>query len=243
MRLFQAIDLIPGQSIWLDEQAAHYVARVLRATIGEALTLFDGKGTACQAVISHINKKGVMVCVGDYLSTKTESSLNIYLAQGISRGEKMDFVIQKSVELGVTHFFPLLTDRCNVKLSKEREQRRMDHWRGIMISACEQSGRNILPELSQPLTLAEWLPMVNACAKGVLSPHAKQAFSASQWPHDCRSFALLIGPEGGLSDQEISCASYHHFCSFHLGPRILRTETATITALSILQYQYGDLRG
>jgi 16S rRNA (uracil1498-N3)-methyltransferase len=166
--------------------------------------------------------------------------LNLWLAQGISRGEKMDYTIQKAVELGVTKIIPLITERCNVRLDEERSQKRLQHWEKIIISATEQCGRNQIPEILPPQSLTHWLKNRVADYFFVLSPTATQKLSEMSIPKTAR-IALLIGPEGGLSDQEIDYLTQQQFIPISLGPRILRTETAAIAAITAFQCYFGDL--
>ena len=238
MRIYQS-SIPQSGSFQLDARATHYLANVLRANINDPLTLFDGLGNEYAAVITSITKKTIVVDILSFQQRSVESNLNIILAQGIARGEKMDFIIQKAVELGVTTIIPLVTERSNVRLEKERSEKRLQHWHSIMISACEQSGRNYLPNISSPTTLSNWLPHCQADQRFVLTPHESNKLSFSP-ARTLRTIAILLGPEGGLSDNEIRQAKNEHFLSLNLGPRILRTETATIAAISILQYAYGD---
>lgn len=185
-------------------------------------------------------KKTVSVKIKFFSNRERESSLELYLAQGISRGEKMDFTIQKAVELGVKKIYPLLTERCNVKLDAERSAKRLLHWQLIITNACEQSGRNWIPEIMAPQSLASFLHTVTADHKFVLAPHAK--IPLTDYPlnsHD--RVVLLIGSEGGLSEEEILQAQQQQFFPLNLGPRILRTETAAVAALTALQFYAGDL--
>jgi 16S rRNA (uracil1498-N3)-methyltransferase len=236
-RIYQAAPLAIGM-LKLDEKASHHLARVLRASVGDEITVFNGEGGEYHAVIRAINKKNVEVELLSFTDRDAESPAAIYLAQGIARGEKMDFVIQKAVELGVTKIFPVITERCNVRLDQEREQKRMQHWQAVVISACEQSGRNRLPEVHAPLALNEWLSQITADKKFVLSPHVTEKLDKQQ-RH--ASVAVLIGPEGGLSSTEMSAAAQHGFEGLSLGPRVLRTETAALTALAVLQFAFGDM--
>jgi 16S rRNA (uracil1498-N3)-methyltransferase len=237
-RIFQSASLEPHSNLRLDENASHHLARVLRAKIDDTLTLFNGNGNEYEAVISHIDKKGVDVEIKNSKPCDTESPIDIYLAQGIARGEKMDFIVQKAVELGVKKIFPLITERCNVRLEGEREDKRLRHWQSVIVSACEQSGRARLPEMTAPQTLTEWLAGVQANLCFVLSPYAQDKLPTTAFAH--ASIVLLIGPEGGLSDNEISLATQKDFKPVNLGPRILRTETATVAALTAIQFRYGD---
>jgi 16S rRNA (uracil1498-N3)-methyltransferase len=239
-RIFQAKPLTPGGTLELDEQASHHLARVLRANSGDAVTIFNGEGGEYTAEINHIDKKKVTVILGAHHDRDAESPLKLTLAQGISRGEKMDYTIQKAVELGVTQIYPLLTERCNVKLDAERRQKRLQHWQSIAISACEQSGRNRVPEVMAPLTLSKWLAAIQADKCFVLAPTSAHKLQEISLKNN-GSVVLLIGPEGGLSDSEIAEAMQYHFLPLNLGPRILRTETAAVAALTALQCFFGDM--
>jgi 16S rRNA (uracil1498-N3)-methyltransferase len=238
-RIYQPSPLHFQTLLILDDQASHHLARVLRASVGDALILFNGQGGEFAAEITAIDKKKVEVKVMEFSPREVESPLHIQLAQGIARGEKMDFIVQKAVELGVSSIVPLITERCNVRLDQERQEKRLQHWQSVVISACEQSGRNRLPELSSPYSLEQWLGTVDADYRFVLSPHTDKKLSkAPMLPNS--KVVLLIGPEGGLSDQEVSLAIENGFTPLNLGPRVLRTETATLAAVSALQTQYGD---
>jgi 16S rRNA (uracil1498-N3)-methyltransferase len=236
-RIFQAIPLSLHVTIELDSQGSHHVARVLRAKMGDALTVFNGEGGEYQGTIVRIDKKAVAVQLRD-----SESPLQLILAQGISRGEKMDYTIQKAVELGVSKIIPLLTERCNVKLDDERRQKRFQHWQSIVVSACEQSGRNKIPEIVMPQIFSAWLPTVEAEHCFVLAPTAEQTLKEYSVQKNAQ-VVLLIGPEGGLSQIEIAQSARHGFSPLMLGPRILRTETAAVAALAALQCCFGDLGG
>lgn len=240
IRIYQATPLAVNTSIQLSEKASHHVGRVLRAKPGDQLTLFNGQGGEYAAVIKRITKKEVEVDIIAFMAREVESPIDIHLAQGIARGEKMDFIVQKAVELGVKKIIPLITERCNVRLDNEREEKRLQHWQSVAISACEQSGRNYLPEVTAPISFNDWLPHVNADCCFVLSPHETNTLTHTKMPVHT-SIVLLIGPEGGLSDAEVNAAKQRHFLPLNLGPRVMRTETAPIAAIAILQYQYGDL--
>ncbi len=241
MRIYQPIPLKTDTAITLDEAASHHVARVLRATLSDEIIIFNGEGGEFEATITEITKKNVIVYIKKFLARDVESPLELWLAQGISRGEKMDFTIQKAVELGVTKIIPLLTERCNVQLNAEKKQKRWEHWQAIIIHACEQSGRTTLPKLSLPEEFSSWIKKApKASANFVLTPDAKNAFKINDIP---KTAQILIGPEGGLSAKEIEEACQLGFTPTKLGPRILRTETAGVAALSVLQCLYGDLVG
>lgn len=239
-RIYQAVPLNVNAHVELQEQASHHLARVLRAEVGDVVTIFNGEGGEYESVITVVGKKKITVLVKSYLARTAESPLQLYLAQGISRGEKMDFTIQKAVELGVSGIIPLFTERCSVKLDEDKRQKRLAHWQAVIVSACEQSGRNTLPTLAAPMTLQQWLSSQTIKQGLVLAPsgqHKLQQITLQK----ALPVSLLIGPEGGLSDQEIQQVCRQGFLSLSLGPRILRTETAGLAALAAIQSIYGDL--
>lgn len=205
---------------------------------GRELILFNGRGGEYSASITAISKKAVSVQLRDFIAEDRQSPLQLELAIGVSRGERMDWVLQKATELGATKITPLLTERTEVKLNNERSDKKLEHWQQIIVSACEQCQRNLLPELSKPVAIDEWLAQCNAELKFVLHHRDNQGLPASQ---NISSVALLIGPEGGLSEREIEQALQQHFSPLTLGPRILRTETAPLAAISLVQYLWGDL--
>lgn len=219
----------------LPEAAAHYIGRVLRLPAGAAVQLFDGSGTEFRGELLEVGKKQVSVQLHEQLPGLPESSLRIHLGQGLSRGERMDWAIQKATELGVAEITPIVSERCEVRLKDERADKRLAHWRQIAISACEQCGRSVIPQINPPVTLADWLP-VEAALKLVLHPVA-EPLTTHPAP---QTLAFLIGPEGGLSDAEVEQATSAGFLPARLGPRVLRTETAPVVALSIAQQLWGD---
>lgn len=238
-RIYQAFPLNDHETIQLDQNAAHHLGNVLRSKIGDPVIIFNGK-EEYQAEISHLDKKTVRVLLKQKILREVESPLNLYLAQGISRGEKMDFTIQKAVELGVKGIFPIITERCNVKLAEDRLQKRMEHWRGVIISACEQSGRVRIPTLTAPQKLSAFITNLHYDFKFILAPTADRKLKQMQIPPHS-SVLVLIGPEGGLSNVEIEIATQAGCLPLKMGERILRTETAGLVALSILQFYAGDL--
>jgi len=223
----------------LDGTAANHVARVLRLRAGDALILFDNAGGEYQATVVALARDTVRIAVGEYLPNQRESPLRVTLAQGISRGERMDVVEQKATELGVWRIVPLLTERTVVRLNEAQAANRLRHWRAIAIAACEQCGRNHVPEITAPMGLPEFL--VSGLPEGLrllLNPDG--GLKARDLPASDAA-TLLIGPEGGLSDAERTAARAAQFQGLALGPRILRTETAALAALAIIQQQLGDL--
>ena len=240
-RIYQQKQFEIDELFHLDEKASHHVAHVLRLRIQDPLILFNGEGGEYHAVITAISKRKVEVHIKHFISREAESSLQLYLAQGIARGEKMDWIIQKAVELGVKKIIPLLTERCNVKLNAERAEKRWQHWHSIMIHACEQSGRNRIPELLPPTSLQNALFSLKTDYQFVLSPHVKQTLCEYEIKHTA-SILLIIGPEGGLSEEEVNNILQQGGFPLQLGPRILRTETAAITAIAALQAYFGDFK-
>jgi len=236
--------LSEGQAIELDTQSSVRIARVLRLKIGDAFTLFNGQGGEYNAHITQLDKRRVVCETTDYNHRSVESPLKICLAQGISKGERMDYTMQKAVELGVDEIIPLMTSRTSVNLSAERQKRRLAHWQAIVISACEQCGRNKVPDVKPIKWLSDWLQMHSSPHNIVLDPCAAQGLKAlpySEQHLEQQPVTLLIGPEGGLSREEITLAEQHGFTPTQCGPRILRTETAAVAVLSILQSLWGDL--
>ena len=236
-RVFTHHALTTNNTFTLAEQQSHYLSKVLRMQTGRELVLFNGKGGEYKAEISAVHKKYVEVDVKDFFADNRQSHLQLELAIGISRGERMDWVLQKATELGVTKITPLITERTEVKLGGERADKKMEHWQQILISTCEQCQRNLLPELSEPKNYSDWLGECNAELKFVLHHRDNQGFPQNR---TTQSVVLLIGPEGGLDDDEISQAVDQKFSPLTLGPRVLRTETAPVAAISLVQYLWGD---
>jgi 16S rRNA (uracil1498-N3)-methyltransferase len=213
---------------------------VLRLGVGAAITLFDGAGGEYAARIESLRKDAVRVEVGAHAALERESPLDVTLAQGVSRGERMDWVVQKATELGVRRIVPLITVRSVVRLDAQQAPKKLQHWRGIAVAACEQCGRNRLPELAAPLDFLEFLggEVAADAMRLVLSPAGSLRIGAIKSP---QKIILLIGPEGGLAPEEAEAAIDRGFTAVSLGPRILRTETAAIAALAALQQAFGDL--
>ncbi len=238
-RIYTPAPLAAGTTLELDENAFNHAVRVLRLRQGDAVILFNGGGGEYQAELAEVQKKRAWVRTGAFVDRDCESPLPIILGQCIARGEKMDYTIQKAVELGVHEIVPLFSERCGVKLDQARQQKRLRHWHSVIVSACEQCGRSRIPRLREAISLDEWLARLEASLKLVLDPMARHSFNTLPQPE--RDVALLIGPEGGLSDNEISRALAAGFYGLRLGPRILRTETAGLTSLSLIQQRCGDL--
>lgn len=239
IRIYQPGEYYPGQLLELSPEASQHVGTVLRMRPGESLVLFCGHNKEYLAHIHAVKKKQVIVHIESVKEINRESSLSIHLAQAVSKGERMEWVVQKAVELGVASIIPIITERCVVKLDKDRMARKLHQWQSIAIAACEQSGRNSIPVIHPPMDLDQYVQAPGSTLKFVLHPGCNKTwrdYTLTQTPIE-----LLIGPEGGLSEEEILLAIQHGFQSLTLGPRILRTETAAITALSILQALAGDL--
>ena len=220
----------------LPEAQAHYISRVLRMSEGDPVQLFDGSGQEFRASLLEVGKKRVVVQVTETFAGQVESPLQIHLGQGLSRGERMDWAIQKATELGVNEITPIFSDRCEVRLKDERADKRLQHWRQVAISACEQCGRSRVPVIHPPLLLADWLKQAEADLKLVLHPVAEPLVSHAK----PGSLAFLIGPEGGLTDLEVDTAQAAGYHAARLGPRVLRTETAPVVALAVAQQLWGD---
>ncbi|MDO2950287.1 16S rRNA (uracil(1498)-N(3))-methyltransferase [Aeromonas simiae] len=238
-RIYEAARLAPGLTLPLGEEAANHVGRVLRMQPGHELVLFNGGDQEYPAVIRTVTKKGVEVEVTGARDNPVESPLAIHLGQVISRGDKMDFTIQKAVELGVTAITPLFSERCGVKLPADRLEKKREQWQKIVISACEQCGRSRVPEVRMPMELADWMREETPDLK--LNLHPRAEYSINTLPAPEHGVRLLIGPEGGLSEQEIAATVEHGFKEMLLGPRVLRTETAALTVITALQCRFGDL--
>ena len=229
-------------SFELPPDAAHHASRVLRLREGDAVQIFDGNGNECQGLIAEISGKRVVV--GNIAATNTnrESPLQMVLAQAMTSSEKMDWVIQKSTELGVAEIQPLDTERSVARLSAERVEKRIEHWQQVAISACEQCGRNILPKLHAPMDIMVWLQQMREApiTKLILLPQGAASLHAQAKPHG--KAVLLIGAEGGFTQAESDSALLGGFTSIRMGARVMRTETAAVAGLAALQTLWGDFQ-
>ena len=232
--------LAPGLEVALPGQAGEHLARVLRLERGHPLVLFNGDGREYRAEIAQLAKRAVTARVlAESASIDRESPLALTLVQGIARGEKMDLILQKATELGITRIVPVVTERTEVKLDAERTGRRLAHWHAVIAGACEQSGRSTLPVLDEPQRLAHWAGDLDGGSglrlaldpQGTATPRGLAAFDAAM---------LVVGPEGGLSELDMTVLGQAGFTGLRLGPRILRTETAGLAAIAALQALYGD---
>lgn len=229
-----------GRPCVLEGDAANHISRVLRLAPGEAVSVFDGAGGEYAARIESVGKGKVTLLVGERDDRDRESPLTLVLAQGVSRGERMDWVVQKATELGVSRLIPVLTERSVVRLDPQQALGKQRHWQGVAVAACEQSGRGRVPEVALPVGLTQWLRGLSPGGlRLLLSPEGATSLEGLQGPQG--ALTVLIGPEGGLTEQEERAASEQDFRSIRLGPRVLRTETAAVAALALLQHRFGDL--
>lgn len=249
-RIYQPIALSSGQIIELDAQATTHLTKVLRLRVGDALVVFNGRGDGdgngeggeYEATVSTIGRRIASITLGKVLDRNVESPLELVLVQGVSRGERMDYTIQKAVELGVTHIVPVNTERTVVNLKGERQIRRQQHWQAVVNGACEQSGRNVVPEVKPIVPFQAWLDESGSGEGSGLKLvlHHRAETSLADLPRPEGPVTILIGPEGGLAPSEIAAAQSAGYLPLRLGPRVLRTETAAVAALSVLQWLWGD---
>ncbi|MEH6565754.1 MAG: 16S rRNA (uracil(1498)-N(3))-methyltransferase [Halopseudomonas sp.] len=221
----------------LTGDVAHYIGRVLRLGPGAQVQIFNGSGQEWPGEVMAAGKREVLVKLQTAVAGMPESPLHSHLGQAMSRGERMDWAIQKAVELGVSEITPLFTERCEVKLQGERADKRQAHWQQVAVSACEQCGRSVVPVVHPPANLHDWMAALKCDLKLVLHHRTEQDLDQLPTP---ASLALLIGPEGGLSAAEIQQAEAASFIAARFGPRVLRTETAPVVALSMAQQRWGD---
>ncbi len=241
-RFLSPLPLAPelaGQVIELHESAAHHAVRVLRLAVGDALTLFDGTGGEYAATLVRIDRRGASVRIERFLAVERESPLAVTLAQGIVANDAMDYAVRKATELGVTSIQPLVTARSAPFPPGERGDKRIAHWRQVVIAACEQCGRNRVPEVFPSRTFTEWLAAWSGSVIALVPDADRSAVALVQPPGP---LALLIGPEGGLDAREVAAARAKKFNLVRLGPRVLRAETAAVAGLSVLQALWGDWR-
>jgi len=240
-RIYINQSLHEGGEVLLPEQAGEHVARVLRLERGHPLILFNGDGREYDATLASLARRAVTAAIHGAREVSREAPLRLTLAQGIARGEKMDWILQKATELGVARIVPVVTERTEVKLDEERAGRRLAHWNSVIAGACEQSGRNTLPALDAPVRLDRWLGALDdtTTQRLALLPDGDTTPRELE-PLDAGAI-IVVGPEGGLSDNDCALLRQTGFRALRLGPRILRTETAGIAALAALQALHGDL--
>lgn len=239
VRIYQPGNYSTGETFALSANACLHVGVVLRMQAGDELTLFCGDNQEFSATITEVTKKQVIVRIDAVTHVNRESPCALHLVQGIAKGDRMEWIIQKAIELGVASISPVLTQHGAVKHDQTRLLKKHAQWQAIAISACEQSGRNTIPLIYEPCSLTHYLNQCNIQQRWILDPHTTHSWRKEV--HDAKEIALLVGPEGGFHPEEIQDAQAHQFKSLSLGPRILRTETASIAALSLLQGMVGDL--
>lgn len=241
IRVFAGIALARGARVSIAGAAAEHITRVLRLGPGDPVTLFNGDGLDYPSRISSLRRGSAEVDVEGTATARAESPLALTLVQGIARSERMDLVVQKATELGVTAIQPVLTARSVVKLDAAARAKKLGHWRGIAIAACEQSGRARVPSVAEPLALPQWLqqPTPAGALSLLLAPDAGRSLVATA--AGARAALLLVGPEGGLEESERDAALAVGYLACRLGPRVLRSETAAVAALTVLQSVAGDL--
>lgn len=243
-RIYVPVDLSPGARFELPAAHGRHLVRVLRMAPGTTIALFNGRGGEFEATIEGIRRDDVTVQVGAHHAIERESPLDITLLQGIARGEKMDLILQKATELGVTRIVPLTMARSNVRLTGDTTARKQEHWQAVVASACEQCGRNRVPMVAAPTAFAT--AVQGAAGNRLLLSPAEDSrplsmMLASEGAAASSTFTLLVGPEGGFDPDEVRVAMLAGFLSCRLGPRVLRTETAALTALAALQAMAGDI--
>ena len=238
-RLYSPQALVNGETIQIAGQAAHHIKHVLRLRPGSGISVFDGQGNEYNAALIDIGRTEVTAMIGKRAAGIAESPLQITLAQGVARNDRMDIILQKAVELGVTTIQPLWMQRCQTHLKAARLEKRIQHWLGVIISACEQCGRNTLPRLAAPDSLQHWIKGLPEGGRHLmLQPEGSTSLRSLAPSRE--NICILVGPEGGLSPDEQLLAGSAGFLDTRLGPRILRTETAALTALAGMQTLWGD---
>ncbi len=236
-RFYIETELNTGNSIELTESVFHHWVRVLRAKELDQAIFFNGKGGEYIVTLTEINKKNAFVSIDQFNPIDRTAPAKVILGQVMSKGDRMDYAIQKATELGVTTIQLLTSERCEMRLRYERDQKKLDHWQSIAIAACEQCGMNKVPNVLAPISLTDWLKSAQLPqSRFVLAPNKDQENVVLNSQPD---LALLIGPEGGLSEAEIDAANQNHFQNWCIGDRVLRTETAPVVALSILNYHFS----
>jgi 16S rRNA (uracil1498-N3)-methyltransferase len=230
----------PGAEVGLPDLAAHHATRVLRLGVGDGVILFDGSGGEYEAALTQVGRGGVRARAGRFHPGGPESALRVTLVQGVSGGDRMDFTIRKAVELGIDRIIPVFTARSVVRLGGERMDRRRSHWQAVAISACEQCGRNAVPEVDEPAAFEHWLAACPADGGPRLLLAVGGHLRLRDLPAPTAAVTLLAGPEGGFAEREAEAAASRGFVPIRLGPRVLRTETAALAALAAMQTLWGD---
>jgi len=232
--------LVPGTTIDLPEAVAHHIA-VVRLAPGELITLFNGEGGEVQASIVSVAKRSVTAAVQTHIAREVELAYAVTLAQALPEASKMDWIIEKAIELGAAGIVPLAAQRCVVRLSAERAEKKLAHWQGIIVSASEQSGRNRLAQLDGLADYKQWISQPDQQRRILLSPRATESLADWARHQPPQAVTLVIGPEGGLTNEEEDAAQASGALFLAMGPRILRTETAGLAALSTLNALWGGV--
>ena len=236
-RFYIETELNTGNTIELTESVFHHWVRVLRAKVQEKAIFFNGKGGEYRVTLTEINKKNAFVSVDHFEAIDRTAPFKVILGQVMSKGDRMDYAIQKATELGVTTIQLLTSDRCEMRLKYDRDQKKLDHWQSVAVAACEQCGMNIVPKVLAPISIEEWIQTDLPISRFVMAPNKDQKNVLLDAQPE---LALLIGPEGGLSESEIELSNQHGFVNWCIGDRVLRTETAPVVALSILNYHFAS---
>jgi 16S rRNA (uracil1498-N3)-methyltransferase len=237
-RIYTPQALAAQKKVELTGAVSHYLSRVLRLSTGDSVTLFNGDGKDYSGEVCDVQRQGIIISLMAGEVLENESFLKITLVQAISRGERMDQSLQKATELGVFCIQPVTSQRVEVRLDEKRRAKRLAHWKGVVISACEQSGRAVIPEVKAPLCLDDWLKNSKGLTRLVLDPTAKTSLSSLSTTAD--TISIVVGPEGGFSDGEMKDLRKGGVKEVSLGPRVLRTETAGPAAIAVLQAACGD---
>ena len=237
-RVLQDGDYQPGEQVNLEKRASQHLIKVLRYREGDAIILFNGKGKSFNATIAHATADSTSVTVGEDAGENTESSLRLHLVMALSKGDRMDYAIQKAVEAGVNQITPVISQHSVVRLDEKRKKSRLQHWQGIVVHACEQSGRTHLAQINPVLNLNKAIASLSAATRLILDPLASRTLHDIQASNDV---ILLVGPEGGFDQSEVSMATGAGYETIKLGPRVFRTETACVAACVALQTLWGDL--
>ena len=236
-RFYIETELNTGNTIELTESVFHHWVRVLRAKVQEKAIFFNGKGGEYRVTLTEINKKNAFVSVDHFEAIDRTAPFKVILGQVMSKGDRMDYAIQPATELGVTTIQLLTSDRCEMRLKYDRDQKKLDHWQSVAVAACEQCGMNIVPKVLAPISIEEWIQTDLPISRLVMAPNKDQKNVLLDAQPE---LALLIGPEGGLSESEIELSNQHGFVNWCIGDRVLRTETAPVVALSILNYHFAS---
>lgn len=242
-RFYHSKPININENIVMDDFAAHHAIKVLRIKNDDKLILFNGDGSDYHGQVININKKNIEVLINSKKIINNESNLNVTLLQALTSNDKMDWIIQKTTELGINNIQPIICERSIVKIKNDKIKKRLFHWQQVSIAACEQCGRSKIPKIIMPEHINKYLEQISSSdssLKIILSPTAKKTINDIHYNSE-QNIKVLIGPEGDFSDQELELAVKNYFIPVRIGPRILRTETAPISILSILQNRYGDI--